>query len=306
MTFISYMPSRRWVCALLCAAAMLPGLASAQVPAAIEGRIISITEDGFGGATVNVMGADVVVPAAVFSGGLATSPTATITSPSQLATGSLPGRAEPGFIGGTAIINGSSSLLGGFVADDLFVEPAENVVIGVITSVANSDGMFSCEMSLEGVPLVFSDDSRMPAGTAINGTGFDIYPCSAIPGDSAAVEGYFGELDGSLHIFAFESDDADIISTASGTTTITRASCDRGRLEVRGSSTLFAGQAVVFDDDDNIQLGSTALQLDPVTNTGSYRFRANVGGCPLNVRVESWEDGAATASSFAVAPVDVR
>lgn len=300
------LPGRGLALAVLCAAVILPGLATAQVPAAIEGRIISVSEDGLGGATLNVMGVDVNVPASVFSSGLATTPTATITTPAQLTTGNLPGRNEPGFIGGTAIINGTSTLANGFIADDLFVEAAENVVIGVITSVANSDGMYSCDMALEGVPLVFSDDSRMPAGTPVNGTGFDIYPCSVIPGNSAAVEGYFGELDGSLHIFVFESDDADIVATTSGTTTITRASCDRGRIEVRGSSTLAAGTAIVHDDDNGVLLGSTALQLDPVTGTGSYRFRANVGGCPLNVRVESWEDGAATASSFAVAPVDIR
>ena len=296
--------------ALLLTVALLPGLASA-IPAAVEGRILSVTAaDASGGATINVMGMNIYIPGAVFAGGLVTTPSATLVSPSQLSDTNLAGRVETGFIGGTAIINGDSTALGGFIASDVFAEPAENVVIGLVS---RPDGGAACEILLEGVPVVFSDDLHMPFTTAINGSGFDIVPCTVRDGGMAAVEGYFGELDGSLHIFLLESDDADIVPNNSGTTTIARASCDRGKVEVRGSSTLVSGSAVVYDNDSGVQLGATTLIYDAVTDTSAYRYRDAIDGdtCPANVRSESWDDNATNgsgggASSFTTAPVDIK
>jgi len=307
--------------ALLLIVALLPGLAAA-IPAAVEGRIISVTPDVvgglFGGATINVMGINIYIPANLFALKLdgvttmVTTPSASITSPSQLYLGNLPGRSDPGFIGGTAIINGDST--GGvFTADDVFVEPAENVVIGVVT---RPDNELGCDILLEGVPLVFSEDpamqdERMPFTTAINGSGFNIDPCSVRAGGVAAVEGYYGD-DRNLHIFLMESDDANI-RTSGVTTTIARASCDRGKVEVRGSSTLISGKVVVFDDRTEVQLGTADLIYDAVTVSSIYRFRGATDdrGCPEFVRSVSW-DGMVMHSkgdpgySDTVAPVDIK
>ncbi|HEY5643026.1 MAG TPA: hypothetical protein VIS31_09135 [Woeseiaceae bacterium] len=327
MKSLSISARRAWACALLCIVTMLPGLAAAQVPAAIEGRIESITINDDGSVNMTVMGVDVIVPASVFGllnadgtvaePSLATTPTASIYDPNQLLGDPLPGRNDAGFLNGTAIINGAStttavldfagnitSLTPGFVAADLFVEPAENVVLGSLQRGG------TCTLYMEGIPLNFIEDARMAAGMPINGSGFEVDPCG-IPenGAAGAVEGYYG-FDGQLYIFAFESDDAPIVQNETGgTTTVTRASCDGRRIEVRGSSTLAEGEARLFAPDNTeageSQIGSAALTLDPVTNTSTYRIRVNIGVCPDEVRVESWTLNNVLDSS-ATGPVDLR
>lgn len=47
------------------------------------------------------------------------------------------------------------------------------------------------------------------------------------------------------------------------------------------------------------------MQLDALTQTSIYRVRVNIGTCPQNVRVESWDDYGAM-DSYTVAPVDIR
>ena len=88
-------------------------------------------------------------------------------------------------------------------------------------------------------------------------------------------------------------------------TAISRASCDRGKIEVRGSSTFGGGTAVISDADiAGSALGTANLVLDTVTGNSIYRFREDVGSCPLNIRVESQDDFGST--SFDVAPVDIK
>jgi len=332
MKFNSFMSGLRRACAVLCVFALVPGLASAQAPAAIEGKIESITVNADGSANVVVMGVDVFVPASLFGSKdalgnvieqtLATTPTGEIWDANDLLGDSLPGRGEwSGFMNGTAIINGTSTtravlavdgsileITPGFIAADLFVEPAENVILGALQNGAG------CKLYMEGVPLVFlnaeNTAGRMAAGMPINGAGFEVDPCG-LPenGGAGAVEGYYGN-DGSLYVFAFESDDAPIVQTeAGGTTTITRASCDGRRIEVRGSSTLASGSAHVFAPDNSIEgwteLTSGALTLDALTNTSTYRLRVNIAVCPEEVRVESWNDAGELDSSV-IGPVDLR
>ncbi|MCH8136132.1 MAG: hypothetical protein IIB77_09170 [Proteobacteria bacterium] len=52
-------------------------------------------------------------------------------------------------------------------------------------------------------------------------------------------------------------------------------------------------------------IGEAPLQLDALTQTSIYRVRVNIGTCPQNVRVESWDDFGAM-DSYTVAPVDIR
>jgi hypothetical protein len=300
----------------------IPGLTFAQVPAAVEGPISFIEPAANGdGLDVTVMGVVVNVPAKIFPAA-ATTPTENLTQAALLDETSLDGRWEKGFIGGTAIINGTSSVADGFVAQDFFVEASETVLIGTVTSVDLNPlivrGANLCDIYVEGVLMVFSDDLRMPFDKSINGSGFAVKPCTVVAGNSVAGEGYYGAADGAFHIFIFESDDAALAETG-GITTITRASCRTGRsIEVRGSSTyiLAGGTANVFDakippSGVPTKLGSAALAVDALTATSIYRARETIGGdCPQNIYVETWDsNGVFISSSLDSAgqtPVDIR
>ena len=194
-----------WITGFLILVAM-PGLTFAQVPAAVEGPITYITPATDGnGIDVTVMGVIVKVPAAIFPTA-ATTPTANLTEAALLDETSLAGRSELGFVGGTAIINGTSSLAGGFVAQDFFVEASETVLIGTVTSIDPvGTGSNPCDIYVEGVLMVFSTDYRMPFDKAINGSGFEVKPCTVVAGNSVAGEGYYGAADGAFHIFLFVS-----------------------------------------------------------------------------------------------------
>ncbi len=309
--------SKIWMASILLLLSTAPGIASAQVLAEVEGPIDNIVVKT-ATTTITVMGIDITVPNELFANGLVHTPTAQLLLPSDLLGAALPGRSVAGFLGGTAIITGVStpgapvfnssigatSLGTGFVAADVFVEPAENVVLGSVTAVVEpgTNGAL-CDIYVEGTHAVFSTDTRMPASAAINGFGFEVDECGVTLGGAAAVEGYYG-TDGKLHIFAFESDDAPIIMSAAGITTISRASCDRGKVEIRGSSTLANGTATVSDADNLTVLGEAPLIADLVTGTSIYRFREDVGSCPNNVRVET-TDGFGGITSPAIAPVDI-
>ena len=320
---------------LLVLLAALPGLVLAQatgLPAEVEGKISDILLDDYGNAIVTVMGIDVYVDKIkVFDAGRAKTPSFTFKNAGELRGASLPGRASikdefgvpvEGFIGGTAISIGTTTLGSGFVATDLFVEVAENVVLGSVTSVdsitTNLDGSVTCDISVEGTPVILSTEYRTKFGTPINGSGFEVKPCTLVRGDTVSVEGYFG--DGALYIWALESDDADVVQT--GVTTVSRASCDAGKIEVRGSSTLPSGTALINSPDPSSPTGWTAtgsvtLISDALTGTSIYRYRDQNDAelCPPNILVEShiWDlttqgpvPSGAIADSYTIAPVDVK
>jgi hypothetical protein len=304
----------------------LPGFAIAQgLPAEVEGTITDIQPNATGtGVTVTVMGIAVNVDEFVFTSGHAKTPSEILYSSAELLGNPLPGRASvkddmgnpvAGFIGGTAISIGTTTLAGGFQATDLFVEVAENVVLGTVTSVVatgyDAYGKATCDISVEGTPVIFSTEYRTKFGTAINGSGFEVKPCTLFPGDTISIEGYYG--DEGLYIFALESDDADVVNT--GVTTVSRASCDRGKIEVRGSSTLPNGTAVLKSLDGSTTFGSVTLINDAVTGTSIYRYRdkSDAGFCPSDIRVESYDWDltvspvpAMNYDSFTTAPIDVK
>lgn len=117
---------------LVCTAPLLAQVAP-PAPIELEGPIEVIDCGGDGNCTtggrITVMGIVVEIPAAT----PIHTPTRDITMAQLADPTSLPGRSELGFIGGTAIILGTSD---GMIntAEDVFTEPAENVVLGLITS----------------------------------------------------------------------------------------------------------------------------------------------------------------------------
>ncbi len=139
----------------------------------------------------------------------------------------FPGRSDRGFVGGTAIVLGTFDpdytifdseggvvLEGGaIIADDVFSEPAENVVLGQITdSSCSNAGCNAASTTNEGQTVdYYSDwiegnngvymvpvfDKRMPAGELLTDElGFDIDlsgSLGALTGREFSVEGYYGD-----------------------------------------------------------------------------------------------------------------
>ncbi|HEX2257227.1 MAG TPA: hypothetical protein VHG92_11120 [Afifellaceae bacterium] len=273
--------------AIALAAVLMVGAATGAwaqtVPFEGEGPIDSITANADGSGSMSLMGIPINIPAGL----TADTPTAQLTIEQLADPTPLPGRSQPGFIGGTGAVTGNSEA-GVATASTVFVEAAENVIVGEVT--ANTPVNGSCTLAVQGVEVVFSSDPRMPFGGGFNEAGFEIDPCSIPVGGEASVEGYLGE-DGRLYAFIVESD-AGTVTEEGNQVSITRAECGGGRLEIRGSATQ-SGTVTVFNHETNVQLGATT-----VDTAGQYRFRGNVGTCPSLARVED-ADG-----NFAVSAVD--
>jgi hypothetical protein len=293
---------------VFCAVLALPGLASAQLAAEIEGRIDpgSVMGDEALGATMTVMGIPVVI-----------TDLTTIHSPSNpdlrdatgvpeglLSPAQLPNRAENGFEGGTAIVIGTTGVgpNGDFVivAEDVFVEPAENVALGQITradpsAVLPTDGSLPADGAflVNGVPLHFLADERIPFEGAIDPNGFPVTDFNLITdGGAAAVAGYYAG--GFLNVFTLEAEatlppNEDAIS-------IERSRCrDGNRLETRGVTSAAVGTVTVTYDNGLVaQVGITA---DPLGG-GTYAHRDAIGTCPSSVTVAL--DGTAATTTATV------
>lgn len=287
--------------AALVLAVALPGQSLAQsVPATIEGKIGSIVDNGDGTGSMTVMGITVTFDSTVPMN----SPSTNLTLAALADPTPLPGRpGYDGFEGGTAIVLGSTA--GGPVsATDIFVEPAENVVLGMLTSAANCSLEVQGQIGVPdtGVKLVFLQDARIPAGPALDVQGFEIDPCTIPEGTGVGVEGYYGE-DGMLYIFALEAEAGERVNPGVDEVSIQRARCSRGSLDVRGASSDPNGSVIIFDitNADPTTLGEAALVVDPATLEATYRFRSNVGTCPSLIRVTHSDNGATAESE-----VDLR
>jgi hypothetical protein len=273
---------RGFVFSLLATSALAlaaPSTASAQAVLEVEGTLRNLVSDGAGGAIATVMGVQVAIPA----GTPVSTPTASLTVDQLLDPTLLPGRDQPGFLGGTAIITGTSDLVNGAVAADVFVEPSENVVLGLIT------GTFQ----IENMPFSMLQDPRMPALPIMNVFGFEIDPASLTAGTPAAAEGYYSALDQSFHAFIIETEGGTLLNAGVTEVSILRAQC-RNRnggeieLEVRGSTHDPAtGQVAFTNTAGTVSYGSAAVVQDAEDPTfGSYVFRirrTGLGACPSQV-----------------------
>ena len=118
------------------------------------------------------------------------SPSAVLTLDQLKDTTPLPGRTEEGFKGGTATVTGTVDPMTGVVtAATLHVEPAENVVLGVITE--NVAG----KVKVNGLQVEYLNDARMPLKAIQNEFGFAVKPESILVGTPGSIEGYY---DGTL------------------------------------------------------------------------------------------------------------
>lgn len=135
---------------------------------------------------------------------------------------------EDTLVGGTAIATGTSSE-SGVVADTLFVEPAENVLLGRVTSVPvanpgeNNTVTYDGELTIDGTPVVVIGKSAteqyttaplaitdvfnpcFPGKGVKNAFFIDIPPTNITVGTLAAAEGWYGE-DGRFYAFLIEGE----------------------------------------------------------------------------------------------------
>jgi hypothetical protein len=255
--------------------ASLFSVSAAAAPLSLEGPIESI-----GPGTMTVMGVTVSVPATA----AINSPTSSLTFSELADPTPLPGRLQSGFIGGTAIIEGDS--LNGFnTAVDVFVEPAENIVGGEVTtnlcSTATCDGAGE-SFSVSGTTMIRLDDPRVPAGSAVNANGLIIDLTTTAIGSAAVAEGYYG-ADNYFYYFALEAEGSPLVVGPADLISISRARCrDDNNIRVEGG--VFDATGTFTSSVSIVGFGTAPVIVDAVTGDGTYSYRGDISGaCPATV-----------------------
>ncbi len=288
----------------LIAIASLFSISAVAAPLALEGPIDSVINHGDGSATITVMGISVFVPADT----PISSPTA-VLSVDQLADPTpLPGRFGPlpdqlplpGFTGGTAIITGEATATGN-TADDVFVEPAENIIGGVISS--DGIGCLSDGCSISGTPMKRLEDSRILAGDPVNPNGLALMTITN--GGPAIAEGYFGE-DGVFYWFVLETEGELFAAFNSYQISITRARCTHNKeMRVLGGTTAPANggdELTITGVNYNV---TADIFFDTATLESTYSLRdRDVGTCPPEVTT-TYVDAQGNSSTV-TSIVDIR
>ncbi|RYD77583.1 MAG: hypothetical protein EOP84_15355 [Verrucomicrobiaceae bacterium] len=291
--------------------------APAALPSEIEGPIDSVRLLDNGTVVMRVMGIRINVR----PGTPIASPTAALSLQQLADPTPLPGRTQEGFERGTAIVIGTTNAAGVITADDVFVEPAENVVVGVVTE--NTGGT----LQLNGMPVSFLADPRIPAAPLKNAFGFEILASSVLPGTPASVEGYYAG--GVFNAFLMEVEGNAQLANPNPQISVLRADSrertpnnERGdEVDVRGAITAahvapgVTTQTIrVFRVDNGVQraLGTTIATLDPATpGFASWNFRIattptnNVvlGSTPTLLRARNISPGANNVTVEAVPTV---
>lgn len=171
--------------------ALLTGAVLAQVrpPVVIEGPIDALRMVN-GEVVLTVMGRETRIGAAV----PVRTPTTTLTLAQLVSPAPLPGRAQAGFLGATAVITGEFDVTAAkILAHDVFIEPAENVMGGVVTAVVQ--GL----VWVNGARVLMLTDPRLPARPPVDPLGFAIDPGSATVGAPAVAEGYWDGVEFRAH-----------------------------------------------------------------------------------------------------------
>lgn len=240
----------------------------------VEGPIREIIYNPDGTATLLVQNVTVHIPAAL----AIDSPTTTLTVRQLCMRNKLPGRIEPGFLGGTALINGEVDLQTfRFTATSVTVEPAENVAIGVVTSLS--------PLQIQGTELAILNDPRITT-EVINLFGFPVRIENLRIGEPAAGEGYFSN--GKLYCYAIElGADAPLVEDINQLNIQRAQSRERTPNNNRGDEVDMRGfyyttdgvlpSIQVFRDDNGVltSLGFATLVPDGVnTKFGVWNFQA--------------------------------
>lgn len=322
---------KKIVSATLLAYAATPALAqigpcvATDPPFLAEGPISAVTANGLAG-TITSMGMTITVPE--------TAPVSTPTAALDMArfadSTPFPGRAEPGFVGGTVIATGcvKTDANGAhvYLADSVSSDVNENVMLGIVTGLPTVDAEQKVRLEVLGTPVELLQDARMPAHHLSNLYGMEIIPESVVPGNEISIEGYYGDTDPkTLHAWAAEVGGGNLVLVSDAPqVSIQRFRCagdlsllggiyfgaaagpscnfDRSRHSLR----LFnveANQQIPFNSADT-KLLDVIPGVTPDEEFCSYRLDIQPAACPANIRIELLQDGQiiATASTSADQP----
>ncbi len=301
--------------------------AIAQVPAALEGKITAITRDAISGAaSMTVIGVPIYVSATT----PIKTPTATLSTTQLVSATALPGipaTNDSAFVNGTAIVNGTwNAAANRLDATDVFVEPAENILLGLVT--ANNAG----ELQINGVRVVPipTTELRMPSLPMRNEAGIPVIPSSVPVGAQAAAEGYYAGgvfnafiIDVSAGTAAVKTSQVSILRAQGRERTPNATRGDE--LDIRGGSSTFnsLGNPVLANQTIDIfridlingvttatRIGSTTTVADPLNpGMATWRFigtttpsnNAILGTCPKLIRAVN----RAVTTASAEAPVEL-
>jgi hypothetical protein len=253
----------------------------------LEGPISALTDNGDGTGSITVMGITVSIPA----GAVITTPTATLSIADAADTDPMPGRTQNGFIDGTAIIQGNGTIVAGYIADTIFLEPAENVMGGEVTSLPGAP------LSVSGVTMEPTGDPRVPAGPFTNVYGFEVDPVTVPQGSGATSAGYLAN-DGSavMKYFEIAVDAGDLINPGNTEVSIIRAQCRPAAIPGDPVELRVLGAVHDFPPVGNVTITSGATVLGviaPVADIfpfANYTFRLrndpNFTVCPTSVTAD--------------------
>jgi hypothetical protein len=271
----------------------------------VEGPVNRTTFNADGTGSMVVMNVNVDVPADL----IAESPTNALSVRHLCIRNRLPGRLEPGFVGGTALINGIvETATGKFTATEITVEPAENVVIGTVTSIS--------PLRIQNTEVAFISDPRITTGI-INAYGFPALLTNLALGQAIAAEGYFAS--GKLQGYVVQLDETAALAEDVTQINIMRAASrertpnnNRGdEVDMRGfyySQNGAAPQIQVFRDDNGVltSLGLATSTPDGINpKFGTWNYRADtpttndplLGTAPTKLKVVITVPGAGTNSA---------
>lgn len=250
-------------------------LLPAEVEATLDGGDAAANSLRFLGLNVNLGAVTMRTP-----GGLPITAAEALGAP-------LPGRLEPGFVGGTVFATLSPAVgPTGVAAQAITLTVPETVLIGPVTNNAPGTGVAGRDISILGVPVRAAVDARLDPFQAIIGA-FPVDVASIPLGSNAAVEGYLG-ADGIFYAQVLEADQGTPIGGV--TIAFGQSKCSGGSLEVRGTVSVFSGNIQLLDP------AGTVIGTSPVsTLDGTWRIRARLATCPANVRARHVETGFVSA-----------
>ena len=285
----------------------MSSLASAQdIPGFLEGPITDIDPVA---RTARVNGVLMSIP----EGTPVSSPTVDLSALAaslgvdvlDLVTSSpLPGIAGPGFNGSTCLCETTvDPVTGAPTAVDMVLEPAENVVIGIVTEhscvtgTCDPDDDAANSVRVSGMQLNYNADPRITSAPMTN-RGFEVNLLGAsMVGSVVSAEGYYalaaGAAEPQLHFYVVEVEGGELVNAGVTEVSVTRAQCRQrnGTAEwnVLGSTHDPADGTVTVRNGETLAVISTATSVaDPeVPVFGDWQVDITVlDSCPATIVAE--------------------